>query len=80
MIDVINKKNVIFDYDAIQYLDLSYANLKRYDVIVIHDYEAFQFHYNYFEEYLNSNNHLILFPEYDNKHLWNLFIIRSINT
>jgi len=66
VIDVINKKNAIFDYDAIQYLDLSYANLKRYDVIVIHDYEAFEFHYNYFEEYLNSNNHLILFPEYDN--------------
>lgn len=67
VVRAINKKNNIFEHDVISYLDLSYSNLQKYDTIIIYDYKAFEFHYNYFEEYLNSNHiHLIIFPEYNN--------------
>jgi len=67
VINAINKKNNIFEHDIVSYLDVSYSSLQKYDTIVIYDYKAFEFHYNYFEEYLDSDYaHLIIFPNDDN--------------
>ena len=67
-IDVINKKNNIFKHDMVHFLDLSYGDLDKYDVIVIYDYEIIEFHYNYFEELFNTDSHLIIMPDEDNNY------------
>ena len=45
-------------------MSLCKKHKKDYDITIVYGYETIESYYNIFEEYLNNNNHLIIFTGY----------------
>ena len=66
VIKTINHENYVFDYSKISHLSLHSIDLNEFDVVIIFDYAIVEFDFHIFEQYLNQDKHLIIFPNKGN--------------